>query len=128
MDTAAITAMVEDFWRSFISAAVNGDQRTGAVIIERFDKQIDDMAKLMSNDEAASFYQIVEEQRAILFNEYSVNPTKLKARLGISGGATSPLAPQRGQRHRMGLGEVAVRTAVRATIWETVIALFRLGR
>jgi hypothetical protein len=128
MDSAAVTAMVEDFWRSFIPIAFGGDQRTAALIIERFQKQIDDMAKLMSSDDAAMFNQMVEEQREILFNEYNANPAKLKARLGIPDGAESGLAPEPQRSNRMGLGELAVRTAVRATVWETVISLFRLGR
>lgn len=41
---------------------------------------------------------------------------------------TTPTAPRTVQSNRMGLGELAVRTAVRATVWETVFSVFRLMR
>jgi len=126
MDRAAITVMVEDFWRSFIPIAFNGDQRTATLIVERFQKQIEDMAALMPADEAATFNQIVEEERDSLFKEYNANPNKLKARLGVSAPKATP--PAAGGGKRMRLGELAVRTTVRATVWEAVISLFRLAR
>lgn len=126
MDRAAITVMVEDFWRSFIPIAFSGDQRKATLVVERFQKQIEDMAALMSDGDAATFNQMVEEERDILFREYNANPQKFKARLGVSAPRETPKAARRS--NRMGLGELAVRTTVRATVWETVISLFRLGR
>ncbi|MFD2783189.1 superinfection immunity protein [Novosphingobium pokkalii] len=38
---------------------------------------------------------------------------------------TTPSAPTMAYGGRMGLGELAARTAVRATVWETVFRLFR---
>lgn len=49
------------------------------------------------------------------------NPEALKLRLG-------PVVPQQIHRQRQSMGEMAVRTAVRATIWESVYSLFRLFR
>lgn len=127
MDRAAITTLVEDFWRSFIPIAYNGDQRTATLIVERFQKQIEDMAGLMPARDAVRFNEMVEEERERLFREYNAGPAQLKARLGVSDGDGSfPAKAQRG--NRMGLGELAVRTTVRAAVWEGVIALFRFAR
>ncbi len=126
MDRAAITVMVEEFWRSFIPIAFAGDQQTATLIVERFQKQIGDMGALMPAEEAATFNQMEEEERDILFKEYNANPKKLKARLGVSARDVRPQSASR--NNRMGVGDFAVRTAVRATVWETVRSLFRLAR
>jgi hypothetical protein len=128
MDRADITVMVEDFWRSFIPIAFNGDQRTATMIVERFQKQIDDMAKAMPATDAAQFNQMVEEERDRLFKEYNANPARMKARLGVPDGFGAESVAKGPRSNRMGLGELAVRTTVRATVWESVTSLFRLFR
>ena len=55
LDRAAIVVMVEDFWRSFIPVAFAGDERTATLIVERFQKQIADMAGLMPEDVLVQF-------------------------------------------------------------------------
>lgn len=127
MDQAAITRMVEDFWRSFLPIA-STDQQTAALIVERFGNQVDDMAALMSPEHAATFIDMVEQERARLFDEYSANPARLKARLGVPDlTGAGPMIRQR-QSNRMGLGELAVRTTVRATVWQGVASIFRALR
>ncbi|CAN5437334.1 hypothetical protein BH10PSE14_BH10PSE14_25130 [soil metagenome] len=125
MDQVAITVMVEDFWRSFIPVSFAGDQQTAVLIVNRFQQQIDQMAAIMPTGEAESWLSEVEAVRERLFNEYNANPAALKQRLGIP----DPQPVRRGgARQRQGLGELAVRTAVRATVWETIISLFRAAR
>lgn len=48
--------------------------------------------------------------------------------LALVWATTMPSAPAMTQSGRMGLGELAARTAVRATVWETVFSVFRLMR
>src|SRR5689334_5385829 len=117
--------MVEDFWRSFISTAVANPQ-IGAQIIQNFDKRIQATASLMLHDKARMFLQSVEEERDLLFNEYNRNPDALKRRLGLGPVRQPHLVVH--QHQRQSIGELAVRTAVRATIWETVISIFRAFR
>lgn len=128
INRTAIIVMVEDFWRSFIPVSFNGDQKTAVLIVERFQKQIEDMARLMAAGEAAAFNQMVEEERERLFREYNANPALMKARLGVPDEHGAPRNPPGRRSNCMGLGEVAVRTAVRATVWESIIGLFRLAR
>jgi hypothetical protein len=72
--------------------------------------------------EAAAFRQAVDAEREALLNEYERDPAGLKRRLGISLGVDAlPVNVSQ----KMGLGELAVRTAVRATIWESIWKLFR---
>jgi hypothetical protein len=125
IDRAAIRSMVEDHWRSFISVAVNNPQ-IGAQSIQNFDEQINATAASMPSDRAEIYLQAVEEQREILFNEYNRNPDALTRRLGLAP-LYAPSVVMR-QPSRQSIGEMALRTAVRATIWESVISLFRAFR
>ena len=118
--------MVEDFWRSFIAVARH-NPKIGGEIIEQFEERIQSTAALMPSDQAKLFLDVIDEEREILFNEYKRNPVALKHRLGLLPNAT-PVAPPALVYQRQGLGEIAVRTAVRATIWESVFSLFRLFR
>lgn len=125
IDRAAIRSMVEDHWRSFISVAVR-NPKIGLQSLENFDERIQATAALMPRERAAMYLQAVEEEREILFNEYNRDPDALKRRLGL-GPVKQPNRVVH-QHHRQSIGELAVRTAVRATIWETVISLFRVFR
>jgi hypothetical protein len=125
IDRAAIRAMVEDFWRSFISVAATNPQ-IGLQSIQNFDQRIQATASLMAPEKAKMFLQVVEDERDLLFNEYNSNPDALKHRLGLA-----PLNPPNvAIRHPRGqiISEIAVRTVVRATIWETVRSIFRSFR
>jgi hypothetical protein len=126
IDKAAVRAMVEDFWRSFIAVAKN-NAKIGGEIIEQFEERIQSTAALMPSEQAKLFLDVIDEEREILFNEYKRNPVALKHRLGLLPNAT-PVASPALVYQRQGLGEIAVRTAVRATIWESVFSLFRLFR
>jgi hypothetical protein len=125
IDRSAIRSMVEDFWRGFISVAVTNPQ-IGAQSIQNFDERIQATASLMVPGKAKMFLQAVEEERDLLFNEYRRNPDALKRRLGL-GPVRQPNSVVR-QHQRQSIGEMAARTAVRATIWETVVSLFRAFR
>ena len=125
MDRQAIIGMVEDYWRAVIPAMQGGDQQTVLEIAQRFEARVDATAKLLPPVEAAAFQQAVDTARERVVAEYQANPTALKRRLGIALGVD---APARRQRETDDLGRLAVRTAVRATVWESVWALFRLGR
>jgi hypothetical protein len=69
----------------------------------------------------AAFTEMVREEYRFLLQELERNPQALFQRLGVNMGRT---ARQRVYR-RQGLGELAVRTAVRATVWEMIWSLFR---
>ena len=82
MDRAAIRAMVEDFWRSFLAVASQNPQ-IGVESVSRFDERMQSTASLMEKEQAENFLRIVEEERELLFNEYQRNPDALKRRLGL---------------------------------------------
>lgn len=123
IDRDAIRSMVEDFWRSFLAVG-----RTNPVIgqqtVMRFEERIKSTAALMPGDQAQVFLKAVDEERETLFNEYNRDPDALKHRLGLPLDATPVVLYQQ----RQGFGEMAVRTAVRATIWESIFSLFRVFR
>ncbi|HUC72660.1 MAG TPA: hypothetical protein VMS01_15835 [Stellaceae bacterium] len=123
IDRAAIRSMVEEHWRSFLAVARDNPQ-IGKDSILRFQERIRSTASLMQPDQARVFIQAVEEEGEILFTEYGRNPDDLKQRLGLSPRFTNPVVTHQQQ----GLGEMVVRTAIRATVWESVFGLFRLFR
>ena len=123
IDRGAIRAMVEDHWRSFLAVAQTNPHLGGQSIL-RFDERIQATAALMQPQQSAVFLQTVDEEREILVNEYQRDPEALKHRLGL----TPSVAPALVIHHQQTLGEVVARTAVRATVWESIFALFRLFR
>jgi hypothetical protein len=123
VDRAAIRAMVEDHWRGFIPVAAAGNMQVTAQCIKNIEDRIRDTTALMEPHKAKIFSQAVDEERELVLNEFKRSPDALKRRLGLLP-ITQP-APVTIQYRRQSIGDMAVRTAIRATIWETVIALFR---
>jgi|ERR1035437_4077673 phosphotransacetylase len=117
--------MVESYWKSFLAFSAEGSIDLAKECLVRFEERIAKHAKAMGND-GKRWMEIIDEQRDLIFDEYTKDPNALKTRLGISP------APQPVQKaiHATGqnLGELAVRTAVRATVWESIISIFRLFR
>jgi hypothetical protein len=118
--------MVEDYWRTRIPAMQTGGLNASMEISQRFEERIEETASLMPPLEAAAFRQAIDAERERLIQEYTDDPVALKLRLGINLGVDAPVQQLHGGGG--GLGGLAVRTAVRATIWESIWALFRAFR
>ena len=127
MDTEAMKGLVEDFWRTFIPLAQSGRSDLATEAGGRFEQRIADTAALMHPVDATNFLKFVDAYRDIVLSEYHSNPAALKRRLGIALGNDAAVQQVRSYRHQT-LGDVAVRTAVRATVWESIWALFRVFR
>lgn len=123
MDRGVVTGMVEDYWRAVIPAS-QSDPSAAIGVTKKFEERVEETARLLQPVEAAAFRQAVDAERERLLQEYQANPAALKRRLGVPLGVDA--APP--SRHSGGLGELAVRTAVRATVWESIWALFRAFR
>ena len=132
VDRAAIRQMVEDFWRSQLlyhrnlidtQPNLTPEQSQEAVFqfVRRFFDRIEATAALMPPEQAETFNEMVQEEYLYLGREFERDRNATLQRFGI--GFTSP--PSQAVYHRQGIGEMAVRTAVRATIWELIFSLFR---
>jgi hypothetical protein len=122
-DITIVRQMVEDHWRAFL---LGGRQypAIGADMVKAFDERIQAHAASMSPDKAGTFVSIVDSERNKLFSEYENSPTLLMQRLNIAQtGQPTQTSSRRG--NRQGFGELVVRTAVRATVWEIVRSFFR---
>jgi hypothetical protein len=75
----------------------------------------------MPSDQRAAVVTIVQEELDFLEQEAERDPNAFSQRLGVNAGRSVP----RPVYHRQGFGELAVRTAVRATIWELIWSIFR---
>ena len=122
MDRDVIRGMVEDYWRTLIPALQNGGAAAFQKIGTRFEQRIAETAALLPPIESAAFIQTVDAERERMIAEYKADPVALKKRLGVSLGIDTPAHRT---YQRQGIGEMAVRTAVRATIWEGIWRLFR---
>ena len=114
---------VEDHWRHFLTL-VHIDRQAALKSVYGFDSLIREMTVQMPEPDATIFKQIVEAERTKLADEYDRNPDALKARLGL----TTSMPHYMPSFHRQSMDEMIVRTVVRATIWESVWAIFRLFR
>ncbi len=114
---------VEDHWRNFLTL-VHIDKRKAIEAMKSFDATINMLIKDMSEPDASLFRQTFEVEREKILDEYDRNPDALKARLGL----TNQVPTFTRSRNRQGLDELAVRTVVRATVWESVRSVFRLFR
>ena|SRR5689334_22581347 len=129
IDRGMIRSMVEDFFRSHLTtSAVNPSSAKESV--QRFGERAQAMASLMPAARADEFLRVVAEEIELIDRENARDPELLKMRLGLKvqrDHQTDPvlLVPS---RQRQSLGELAVRTAVRATVWKSIGAAFRLFR
>lgn len=117
-----IQELVEENWRQFLTFSSQGSKELAEQIIQRFDEKNQVRAARMSGGQGDSFLAMIEDERDKIFDEYSRSPHALKARLGIVD--TGPInTPAVGARQ--GLGELVVKTAVRASIWALIWDLLR---
>jgi hypothetical protein len=124
--------LVELHWRLFLSAAGRGDEDGARKLILGFERNCEEnKAKIIrgesgTKDSPENFrkmVQYIEEARSRIADEYDLDPVALKRRLGVPVSVTASV-PVR-DSNRMGIGEMAVRTAVRATVWTVIRDLIR---
>jgi hypothetical protein len=125
--------MVEDFYRFVVLFEQNYADTHGphynikeyeAAATEhalRWADRIEATASLMPPEQAKIFKEIAEEETSLLGQELKRNPKALSKRLGVEIGKRSPPVVYQ----RQSIGEMAIRTAVRATVWELIFSLFR---
>lgn len=127
IDRSMVRSMVEDFWRSFlVTSAVNPESAKDSV--HRFEERVRTMASIMPPGKSEEFLKALSEEREMIAQENEVNPEQLKMRLGLKINREVEIFRVPAQYQRQSLPELAVRTAVRATVWKTIGAAFRLFR
>jgi len=126
--------MVEDFWRSLVLYGRHlgetrpniSNEEAARLVLDfsrRFQEQNQATAVSMPPDRARVFLETIDQEDDICFEEHQRNKDAFYRRLDLN--FTSERAPLPIAYHRQGIGEMAVRTAVRATIWELIFSLFR---
>jgi hypothetical protein len=132
MDRIAIREMVEDAFRSqllfqknYIDAYPHStpqeSQDAAYEFVQRWAQRIEATADLMPPEQGAAFRDMVDEEYGFLGRELKRNPQAFAQRLGVATGRPTPQVAYQ----RQGIAEMAVRTAVRATVWELIWSLFR---
>ena len=123
MYSVEITKLAEDHWRAFLTAAQRQNSELAMEEVAGFDKLLKPIAEKLGSDGPA-FLAAVDRARDRLQQEYDVDRVALRRRLGIS--LPEPVQPP--VIYGGSVGGMVVRTAIRATIWESVRALFRAFR
>jgi hypothetical protein len=123
MYSVEITKLAEDHWRAFLTAAQRQNSELAMEEVVAFDKMLKPIAEKLGSDGPA-FLAAVDRARDRLQQEYDVDRVALRRRLGIS--LPEPMQPR--VNYGGSVGGMVVRTAIRATIWESVRALFRAFR
>ena len=126
-DRELARTIAEAHWRDMMDAAFRGDLDRGAAIQRRLDERILEIAAQLPSDRSNEFLAVADEERNKLFEEYERDPDALKRRLGCATVQPSSRMARRVSQPSTasGVGSTIVQTAVRATVWETVRAIFR---
>ena len=120
--------VVEDFWRTLVSigrssGSVNEAQGKLVELEQMFHAGIDNIVGSLPPAKASAFREAVEDEDKALALLRQTNRKAFFERLKLPDDETP--APLAVAQHRQSLGEVAVKTAVRAAVWEGVRTLFR---
>ena len=121
----SVRDMTETYWITFLDLTVRREPAKALAFTERFNEMIARDAKGLEDGEhgaGTKYLAIVDYERDRLANEHHTNPAAQKMRLGI----VSEPEPQPARANsQMGMGELAARTAVRATVWTLVRDVIR---
>jgi len=111
-------------WKSFLEISVANGMPAAAMYISRFEAEIaQQAAEIEAKTEfpglGEQYLAYIEEERERLLQEYQRDPAALRRSLGAPP-LIQQTAPARQDGRRMSMGELAARTAVRATVWTLV--------
>jgi hypothetical protein len=131
VDRVAVRQMLEDDFRSQLLFQKNyvdthphttRQARIAAAqeFFGRWTERIDATAALMPSEQRAAFTEMINEELEFLIQETQRNPDAFAQRLGVNVSRSTSQPAYR----RQGFGELAVRTAKGATIWELIWSLF----
>jgi hypothetical protein len=114
VEMAEVTELVENHYRTFIPVVEN-HPTAAAAVISGFVQRTDYAAKQMGPAQGAAYLQKIEAEDARLAAEYMADKAAFKRRLGIAGGKSAVA--------NHGYADLAIRTAIRASIWEGLARL-----
>jgi hypothetical protein len=125
-DRAAVRELVEDHWRAKIRIRGYGRRAKNTELMHQmtnqFADQMEALAEAMPPAQGKEFMGICLEEMRSIAAEFKRSFYNLARRLEVLPGSVSRPG---NVSHRQGIGEMAVRTAVRASIWATIFRLFR---
>ncbi len=111
-------AFVEDYWKGFLEIVAVRGQEAALEYTHRFN-DVTQRAADQLGDGRTRYLAMIEAERERLFEEYNRDPDAQKRRLGVPIPLSGP-EPAHRPRQNMPIGQLAVRTAVRATVWTLV--------
>jgi hypothetical protein len=116
-----IRLMVEDYWRVLFLSNFTTEQAMDAYDNE-FRQRLKRYGEKFPESVQMEIIEIVKTETKIFSDECERDARGLRARLC---GPQKVEEVHRVSYQRQGIGELAVRTAVRATVWELIFSIFR---
>lgn len=116
--------MARDYWRGFLEVSATRGQESALIFMTTFEGVISRKAAEIEAETGIcglgeQYLAYVQEERERLLREFERDPAAARRSLGAPPLEQKP-APPRQDRSRSSMGEMAVRTAVRATVWTLV--------
>ncbi|MFM0756761.1 hypothetical protein [Paraburkholderia strydomiana] len=116
--------LIEDHWRDML---IQRNQADLQLVSTRFERRLAEIIDDLPAAERAGFAAAVEADREALIQAHELDPISVRQRLGV------PLLPHHKKalaaRQKSGMGAMIAkdvgRTAVRFTVWEILLRLFR---
>jgi hypothetical protein len=108
-DRATVRGIVEEHWRKILPIRGYGMRAKNTALVEQMGNQLKNRIEAWANslppDQSKELIHMFVEETNLAIAEWKRDPVGFARRLGILSGRVS---------HRQGIGEMAVRTAVRA--------------
>ena len=120
--------LARDYWKGFLEISATNDPASAMALAPAYAAKFEEtIARKAAEYEAEAgipglgkqYLAYIEEERERLLQEYQRDPAALRRSLGAPP-VVQETAPARQDRQRMSMGELAARTAVRATVWTLV--------
>jgi hypothetical protein len=139
VDRELIRKLVEAYWRDVVLRGRRmGAQGASWVEVMQdsreldraFREQTEALAARLPPEQGQEFLQMIEEEADRCFKEHQSNHKAFYRRVGLTSrdlraGNRNSHIRHSAAYQRQGIGEMAARTAVRATVWQLVRSLFR---
>jgi hypothetical protein len=118
--------LCETVWKDILADTLRGDVDAAEARIKRFMAFMEHDSSLRSPKDKEQYVADVNTEWNILLEESKRDNAALVKRLGVGVRSASPAAvPVHQGLQQQGIGEMVARTAVRATIWSAIRAMFR---
>jgi hypothetical protein len=119
-----VQLLIDDFYRSMFSLQGLTDYAAVEMHQAEFLEKLNRYLWQFPVEDQPAVFALIDQMRGQASDECENNPVSFRQRLGTPRNMGIPANGY----HPQGIGEVVVKAAVNATVWQTIAALFRSFR